>query len=88
MWLVFWFVRDEGERHSVALCGAFVQYKSPNVFYAMVLAIMLTIISVTGSNEDVYNFLSVVAVCFLHCALSVVYFPCCHESTTNDDEKP
>ena len=56
-----------------ALCGAFVQYKSPNVFYAMVLAIMLTIISVTGGNEDVYNFLSVVAVCFLHCALSVKY---------------
>ena len=55
-----------------ALCGAFVQYKSASVFYAMVLAIVFAITAMIG-DEKVYNLLSVVAVCFLHCALSVKY---------------
>ncbi len=55
-----------------ALCGAFVQYKSASVFYAMVLAIVFAITAMIG-DEEVYNLLSVVAVCFLHCALSVKY---------------
>ena len=55
-----------------ALCGAFVQYKSASVFYAMVLAIVFAITTMIG-DEEVYNLLSVVAVCFLHCALSVKY---------------
>jgi len=55
-----------------ALCGAFVQYKRASVFYAMVLAIVFAITTMTG-DEEVYNLLSVVAVCFLHCALSVKY---------------
>ncbi|CAL6392255.1 unnamed protein product [Bathycoccus prasinos] len=55
-----------------ALCGAFVQYKSARVFYAMVLAIVFAITAMIG-DEKVYNLLSVVAVCFLHCALSVKY---------------
>lgn len=55
-----------------ALCGAFVQYKRASVFYAMVLAIVFAITTMIG-DEEVYNLLSVVAVCFLHCALSVKY---------------
>ena len=55
-----------------ALCGAFVQYKRASVFYAMVLAIVFAITTMSG-DEEVYNLLSVVAVCFLHCALSVKY---------------
>ena len=55
-----------------ALCGAFVQYKRVSVFYAMVLAIVFAITTMIG-DEEVYNLLSVVAVCFLHCALSVKY---------------
>ena len=55
-----------------ALCGAFVQYKSASVFYAMVLAIVFAITAMIG-DEEVYNLLSVVAVCFLHCALSMKY---------------
>ena len=70
-----------------ALCGAFVQYKRASVFYAMVLAIVFAITTMIG-DEEVYNLLSVVAVCFLHCALSVKYTHFVVSSTTNDDEKP
>ena len=55
-----------------ALCGAFVQYKSASVFYAMVLAIVFAITAMIG-DEEVYTLLSVVVVSFLHCALSVKY---------------
>ena len=55
-----------------ALCGAFVQYQSVGVFYAMILAIAFATSTMIG-DEEVYSLLSVVAVCFLHCALSAKY---------------